>query len=79
MNKTATEIVKQYIIETTETGSPGITDKAKECLLHLMREDREIAMSLWDRVEGLKRVGISYVYNPVNDDTESDQDNEWNS
>lgn len=62
MNKTAIEIVKQYIIETTESSGPGITERAKECLLHLMREDRDIAMGLYDRIEGLKRTGITYVF-----------------
>ncbi len=64
MNKTAVEIVKQYIIETTEGSGPGITERAKECLIHLMREDRDVAMGLYDRVEGLKRTGITYVYEP---------------
>jgi|688.fasta_scaffold254132_3 hypothetical protein len=64
MNKTAVEIVKQYIIETTESSGPGITERAKECLIHLMREDRDVAMGLYDRIEGLKRTGITYVYEP---------------
>ncbi len=73
MNKTAVEIVKQYIIETTDSSGPGITERAKECLLHLMKEDREVAMGLYDRVEGLKRTGITYVFQPTqqeDDDTD---------
>lgn len=73
MNKTATEIVKQYIIETTDINGPGINERAKECLSHLMKEDRDIAVNLWDRYEGLKRVGLTYVYAPGEEDNEDEE------
>lgn len=73
MNKTAVEIVKQYIVETTDNTGPGISERAKECLLHLMKEDRDIAMGLYDRIEGLKRTGITYTYEPLQqEDDDSD-------
>lgn len=72
MNKTAVEIVKQYIIETTESSGPGISERAKECLLHLMKEDRDIAMGLYDRIEGLKRTGITYVFEASQQDDDTD-------
>ena len=79
MNKTAVEIVKQYIIETTDSTGPGITARAKDCLEHLMKEDREMAMTLWDRLEGLDMTGMgTYVFpSELGDGNESD--NEWNS
>jgi len=79
MNKTAIEIIKQYIIETTESSGPGITSRAKSCLDHLMKEDREIAMSLWDRLEGLELTGMgTYAFQPEGN-TDNEPDNEWNS
>ncbi len=79
MNKTAIEIVKQYIIETTDSTGPGISERAKECLLHLMKEDRDIAMGLYERIEGLNRTGITYVYAPNIDVSPEDPDNAWRS
>lgn len=79
MNKTAVEIVKQYIIETTDNAGPGITARAKDCLEHLMKEDREIAMTLWDRLEGLDMTGMgTYIFKPEPSD-DDEPDNEWNS
>lgn len=76
MNKTAVEIVKQYIIETTDGTGPGITARAKDCLEHLMKEDREMAMALWDRQEGLDMTGMgTYVFkSDPGDSYESDNE-----
>ncbi len=80
MNKTSIEIIKQYIIETTDNTGPGITARAKDCLEHLMKEDREIAMSLWDRLEGLDQNGMGmYAFNIKDSNEDSESDNEWNS
>ncbi len=76
MNKRAIEIIKQYIIETTDASSPGITDRAREHLFDLMREDRDIAINLWDRIEGLDYVDNVYKFFCLGVDFDHDQDEE---
>ena len=80
MNKAAIETVKQYIIETTDSNSPGISSRAKDCLLHLMKEDRDIAMCLWDRVESLKSNEIGgYVCDSGSGLSDDESGDGWSS
>lgn len=58
MSKTTTELVKQYIIETTKR---PISLYAYETLSYLMREDREMASHLCDVFDKLVRNGSTFV------------------
>jgi hypothetical protein len=64
MNKEARDLVANYIVDTLRNGVSG---EAYEILSHIMKQDRELASSLYDVYESLERRDGVYFYGSSNE------------